>query len=224
MCNSNKKLSRAEAGFLGYLKVKEKHKARRKAARDSYMASPKICALCNIALPYEKKRDKFCSRSCAVTHNNTGVNRYIGKEKCATTQKPQVEKVCKLKNTCRNCGKAAKRIFCCISCLSAHRWSEQKKKIEIAGVFNHVRSKNYTKKYLIEANGHACMICKTAVWCDQPVPLILDHIDGDSANNKVDNIRLVCGNCDMQLPTYKNKNKGKGRASRRERYRLKNTY
>jgi hypothetical protein len=47
------------------------------------------------------------------------------------------------------------------------------------------------------------------------VPLILDHIDGNSTNWSVANLRLVCGNCDMQLPTYKGRNKGSGREWRK---------
>ena len=42
----------------------------------------------------------------------------------------------------------------------------------------------------------------------------MDHIDGNSENNRLDNLRLICSNCDMQLPTYKAKNKGKGRKDR----------
>ena len=37
---------------------------------------------------------------------------------------------------------------------------------------------------------------------------IIDHIDGDATNWSIDNIRLVCSNCDSQLPTYKFKNRG----------------
>ena len=44
------------------------------------------------------------------------------------------------------------------------------------------------------------------------------HIDGNSDNNALVNLRLVCGNCDMQLPTYKSKNRGNGRHNRRKRY------
>lgn len=47
---------------------------------------------------------------------------------------------------------------------------------------------------------------------------MLDHIDGDAANNRRDNLRMVCPNCDSQLPTFKSRNRGKGRHSRRERY------
>jgi hypothetical protein len=52
----------------------------------------------------------------------------------------------------------------------------------------------------------------------KPIPLIVDHIDGNPLNHKVDNFRLVCGNCDMQLDTYKAKNYGKGRKYRRALY------
>ena len=75
-----------------------------------------------------------------------------------------------------------------------------------------------TKSYLIRTRGHVCEICGTTEWNGQPVPLVLDHIDGNSSNNLGTNLRLVCGNCDMQLPTYKSKNKGNGRAYRRKRY------
>lgn len=47
---------------------------------------------------------------------------------------------------------------------------------------------------------------------------MLDHIEGDSTNNRRENLRLVCPNCDSQLPTFKARNRGNGRAWRRQRY------
>lgn len=35
-----------------------------------YYKSPKICPKCNNPIPFEKRNNKFCSRSCAATHVN----------------------------------------------------------------------------------------------------------------------------------------------------------
>lgn len=56
------------------------------------------------------------------------------------------------------------------------------------------------------------------------MPLVLDHIDGNAENGVLTNLRLVCPNCDAQLPTFKNRNKGNGRASRRQRYAAGQSY
>ena len=78
-------------------------------------------------------------------------------------------------------------------------------------------ARRHVKRYLLHKNGHKCEICKTEEWMGTPVPLIIDHIDGDTGNNTVSNFRIVCANCDAQLPTYKSKNK-KGRKYDREYY------
>jgi len=44
----------------------------------------------------------------------------------------------------------------------------------------------------------------------KPMPLILDHINGINNDNRIENLRFVCSNCDTQLPTYKSKNIGGG--------------
>ena len=46
-------------------------------------------------------------------------------------------------------------------------------------------------------------------WQGKPMPLILDHINGINNDNRLENLRFVCSNCDSQLPTYKAKNKRK---------------
>lgn len=47
--------------------------------------------------------------------------------------------------------------------------------------------------------------------------LRVDHIDGNSDNNIENNLRLVCHNCDSQLPTYCNRNKGNGQTKAKQR-------
>ncbi len=53
-------------------------------------------------------------------------------------------------------------------------------------------------------------------WQGRELRLVL--VDGDATNNRRVNLRLVCPNCDSQLPTFKARNRGKGRAWRRQRY------
>ena len=79
-------------------------------------------------------------------------------------------------------------------------------------------ARKHAKRYLIHKNGHRCEICGVQEWMGQPAPLVIDHIDGDSSNNSLENFQIVCCNCDAQLPTYKSKNK-KGRMYDREYYR-----
>lgn len=76
------------------------------------------------------------------------------------------------------------------------------------------------KAYLIQTLGHKCSRCGISEWMNEPVPLVCDHISGDSTDNRIENFRLVCYNCDGQLPTFKSKNRGKGRSYDRE-YRRK---
>lgn len=66
-------------------------------------------------------------------------------------------------------------------------------------------------------------------WCEVnpisgKVPIELEHIDGDSNNNSLENLKLLCPNHHSLTPTYKYLNKGKGRHSRRERYNKGKSY
>ena len=70
------------------------------------------------------------------------------------------------------------------------------------------------KQYLIHKYGHQCMICGLTEWQNQKIPLVCDHIDGNSQNIDIINFRVICNNCDSLLPTFKGKNKGKGRRKR----------
>lgn len=52
-----------------------------------------------------------------------------------------------------------------------------------------------------------CSCCGNSEWLGGPIPLELDHIDGNSANNSLTNLRLLCPNCHALTPTYRGKNK-----------------
>lgn len=53
-----------------------------------------------------------------------------------------------------------------------------------------------------------CSCCKKRTWLGNQIPLELDHIDGNTDNNLLKNLRLLCPNCHALTPTYRGKNKG----------------
>lgn len=52
-----------------------------------------------------------------------------------------------------------------------------------------------------------CFNCNNVSWQNQPIPLELDHIDGNPLNNTLLNLRLLCPNCHALTPTYRGKNR-----------------
>lgn len=55
---------------------------------------------------------------------------------------------------------------------------------------------------------YKCSICgQEPFWNGQELSLTLDHINGDNHNNKLENLRWVCPNCDRQLDTFGSKNR-----------------
>lgn len=56
---------------------------------------------------------------------------------------------------------------------------------------------------------HKCSSCNLNTWKDRPIPLELDHIDGNHSNNNLDNLRLLCPNCHSLTDTFRGKNKKK---------------
>ena len=54
-----------------------------------------------------------------------------------------------------------------------------------------------------------CSGCGRTKWLNKPIPLNMDHVDGNHYNNSLDNLRLLCPNCHALTPNFAGKNKGK---------------
>lgn len=68
---------------------------------------------------------------------------------------------------------------------------------------------NTLKRKLYKANlkQPICEICGQDEYCKgKKMSLILDHIDGDRENNTIENLRIVCPNCNATLETHCGKN------------------
>ena len=88
-------------------------------------------------------------------------------------------------------------------------------------VFSGLASTKTLKLFLIKKHGEKCMKCG---WSEinpstNKVPIELEHKDGNSDNNDLENLELLCPNCHSLTPTYKALNKVKGRHKRREIYK-----
>jgi|AntRauMFilla1563_2_1112583.scaffolds.fasta_scaffold00519_2 hypothetical protein len=161
----------------------------------------KICIKCGNEI--KNKGEKFCSRSCSATYNN----------------KLRLKSL----NECLGCGNLVLNKFCDNTCQQNYNRKIIFEKIEEGDTTLFV---GQYRKYLIYKNGKKCMGCG---WREVnphsgKVPIELEHIDGNSSNNSLDNLKLLCPNCHSLTPTYKALNSGNGRYSRRERYKGGKSY
>lgn len=63
---------------------------------------------------------------------------------------------------------------------------------------------------------NVCELCgQKPQWMGKPLVMILDHANGDCRDNRVENLRMVCPNCNSQLPTHAGRNQGKRKSERK---------
>ena len=156
---------------------------------------------------------KFCNSSCAAQYNNP---KRIYTPKYRKKREKHYKK-------CLYCGKDfhnyyQSQKFCSEECARQYKMQQTFKKNEIKFFKGELSEQQTLKKQVIAHSEYQCSICGLSEWNNNPIVLILDHIDGNPYNNIPENLRLVCPNCNSQLPTFAGKNKGKGRIERRRRY------
>ena len=77
--------------------------------------------------------------------------------------------------------------------------------------------RGHLKRRLIKAGlkESRCEECGIAEWRGKPLNMQLHHANGDGADNRLENLKLLCANCHSQTPNYGGRN-GHRKPQRRE--------
>lgn len=158
------------------------------------------CVVCGKQLPRGKK--KYCSKECRKL-----------------SEKPAKILVCEY------CGKKfigrLERKYCCNECANAakneNRIDEWKN-----GVYVPDGNRNLPetiRNYLFDKTNYKCEECGFEGYNKKTGKTILQvhHIDGNSANNKEENLKVLCPNCHAMTENFMALNKGK--SGRKKRYK-----
>ncbi len=88
--------------------------------------------------------------------------------------------------------------------LSSQRYTDEEIFIENSLISQSTLRAHFLKG---EYQKYKCAICGISEWNHKPLTLRLDHINGNRTDDRLENLRWVCPNCDSQLDTYCNKGK-----------------
>ena len=169
-----------------------------------YLENPKLCKACLSILPYVLRYNNFCNHSCSAIFNNS-------------------KRVAKELWNCKNCNREhltvpyRKRNFCNKKCTLEFKNKERIDNWKLTGEIESKTIPPWLKRYILKKQESKCNRCSIDKWNNEDIVLELEHKDGNSNNNKEENLCCLCPNCHSQTPTFKAKNKGNGREYRRKK-------
>ena len=99
--------------------------------------------------------------------------------------------------------------FCALGYKIGHK---PKNKIELSVILvdksEYVSSSNLRERLYKEGlKKEKCELCgQGPIWMSKKMSLRLDHINGVNNDNRIENLRIICPNCDATLDTFSGKN------------------
>lgn len=87
--------------------------------------------------------------------------------------------------------------------ISRNKLSDSDIFIDGGCISGHTLKKHYLK---MRTKPYECDICGISQWNNNNIVLHLDHINGIKTDNRLQNLRLLCPNCDSQMNTYRGRN------------------
>lgn len=123
--------------------------------------------------------------------------------------------------SCDHCGKQTDNPkFCSNRCQQDFHWSAWRIRIASGEILCLLKMQRYVRE--MQPN---CVLCGQGnVWNGKSLVLQIDHIDGNSDNNNLLNLRAVCPNCHTQTETWccrTPKNSKRQRYARQRRYKIR---
>lgn len=165
-----------------------------------------------------------CSKGTIAYHcNDTTKNKATISQKHRRTMKSSEsfkQEIKKVKDFCPSCQNPLLKNntkYCSNKCQRNYTFTKEYS-LWIKGELKRIIGVAWLKKAVTHLHGYKCSCCNLESWMESLIVLELDHINGDSTDNSVENLRLLCPNCHSQTPTYKAKNKGRGRSFRRKNH------
>lgn len=151
----------------------------------------RFCGVCEAKLP--RSRSKYCSDECMNRARADGLFR----------TGPASSRVVPVERRCIDCGdesRSKRSPVRCRSCLRNYEislWLDGDVSIV---TYPSGEIKKWARSYVLDGLD-ACELCHT-----RGVKLQLDHVNGNAADHRRENLRGICVPCDSDLPTYRNRN------------------
>lgn len=163
----------------------------------------KICEYgCGKPASFQLKNKKWC---CSKSYNSCSFLRKKNSDGLAIAHK-EGRAHCNFDITNRGWSKGLKKAT---SDKIKHGYSEEQILCD-----NSTVSRKVVKNYLKGLSNFkwCCHECELTEWRGKELSLELEHINGKSKDNRIENLKLLCPNCHSQTPTFRGKNVNKFRS------------